>query len=89
MIIKKNANPGSKNSNKELTIRDIRLGSIVKLHLNNKDRGDHGTVNCEVIALFNSHGSEYFKVNGQDFAVANKGLIWTCSVSNIIELVEY
>ena len=86
MIIKKS---DVKKNNGDITIRDLRIGSIVKIHLKNEGRGDCGIVNCEIIALFNSHGSSYFKVGGLDFAVANKGLIWTCYVGDIIEIVNY
>ena len=86
MIIKKS---DVKKNNGDITIRDLRIGSIVKIHLKNNRRGDCGIVNCEIIALFNSHGSSYFDVGGQDFAVANKGLIWTCYVGDIIEIVNY
>ena len=86
MIIKKT---DVKKNNGDITIRDLRIGSIVKIHLINKARGDCGIVNCEIIALFNSHGSAYFDVEGMDFAVANKGLIWTCCVDEIIEIVKY
>ena len=86
MIIKKNV---VKKNKGDITIRDLRIGSIVKIHLKNEGRGDRGIVNCEIIALFNSHGSAYFDVEGMDFAVANKGLIWTCCVDEIIEIVKY
>ena len=86
MIIKKN---DVKKNNGDITIRDLRIGSIVKIHLKNNRRGDCGIVNCEIIALFNSHGSSYFKVGDIDFVVANKGLIWRCCVDDIIEIVKY
>ena len=81
MIIKKN---DVKKNKGDITIRDLRIGSLVKIHLKTEGLGDCGIVNCEIIALFNSHGSSYFDVGGQDFAVANKGLIWTCYVGDII-----
>ena len=48
MIIKKS---DVKKNNDDITIRDLRIGSIVKLHLKNEERGDCGIVNCEIITI--------------------------------------
>lgn len=89
MIIKKNANPGSKNSNKELTIKDLRIGSMVKVHLKNDSMGDQGVKVGEVIALFSSHGCAEYKCGKFDVTIACEGLIWAIICTNIMEIVKF
>ena len=42
------------------TIRDLRIGSIIRIHLCNDSRGDKGYVTTEIVALFNSMGQHIY-----------------------------
>ena len=85
MIIKKN----DINPNKPITIKDLRIGSMVKLHLKNDNRGDLGVKVGEVIALFSSHGCDEYKCGKFDVTIACEGLIWATTCSQIMEIVKF
>lgn len=85
MIIKKN----DIKPNKIITIKDLRIGSMVKLHLKNDNRGDHGVKVGEVIALFSSHGCDEYKCGKFDVTIACEGLIWATTCSQIMEIVKF
>ena len=85
MIIKKN----DINPNKPITIKDLRIGSMVKVHLKNDSRGDQGVKVGEVIALFSSHGCVEYNCGKFDVTIACEGLIWAVTSSNIMEIVKF
>lgn len=73
---------------KNFTIRDIRVGSIVHIHLMNRDRGDKGFVDCEVVAVFNSAGQRLYDVKG-DFSIIYEGKDWLAYCSQINRIISY
>lgn len=79
------------NSNKQenvITIRDIRVGTIINIHLVNENRGDKGFCDCEIIAVFNSAGQQLFNVKG-DFCVIYNGKEWFGYCKQINKIISY
>ncbi len=87
-MIKFNKNNKDDIDKKHFTIRDIRVGTIINIHLMNEDRGDKGFVDCEIIAVFNSAGQRVLNING-DFCVIYKGKEWYGYCSQISKIISY
>lgn len=73
---------------KNFTIRDIRVGTIINIHLRNEDRGDKGFVDCEIIAIFNSAGQRLFNIK-YDFCIIYQGEEWYANCSQISRILSY
>ena len=73
---------------KNFTIRDLRIGTIIRIHLCNDSRGDKGYVTTEVVALFNSMGQDIYNCNN-DFAIVYEGVVWTADCSQIDKIISY
>lgn len=73
---------------KNFTIRDLRIGSIIRIHLCNDSRGDKGYVTTEIVALFNSMGQHIYNSNA-DFAIVYEGIVWTANCSQIDKIIAY
>lgn len=87
-MIKFNKNNNDINNKKHFTIRDIRIGTIINIHLRNNDRGDKGFVDCEIIAVFNSAGQKVFNING-DFCIIHQGNTWFGYCDQISKILSY
>lgn len=83
-----NNNCIQKQKTEDFTIRDIRVGTIICIHLCNDDRGDEGFCNCEIVAVFNSAGQQAFNISG-DFAVVYKNKMWYGYCSQIYKIISY
>lgn len=70
------------------TIRDLRIGSIIRIHLCNDSRGDKGYVTTEIVALFNSMGQHIYNSNA-DFAIVYEGMVWTANCTQIDKIISY
>lgn len=70
------------------TIRDLRIGSIIRIHLCNDSRGDKGYVTTEIVALFNSMGRHIYNSNA-DFAIVYEDLVWTGNCTQIDKIISY
>ena len=73
---------------KDFNIRDLRIGTIIRIHLHNDSRGDKGYVTTEVVALFNSMGQDIYNCNN-DFAMVYEGVVWTADCSQIDKIISY
>lgn len=73
---------------KNFTIRDLRIGTIIRIHLCNKTRGDQGYVTTEIVALFNSMGQHAYNCNA-DLAIVYEGVVWTANCSQIDKIIAY
>ena len=73
---------------KNFTIRDLRIGSIIRIHLCNDSRGDKGYVITEIVALFNSMGQHIYNCNN-DFVIVYEGIVWTADCSQIDKIISY
>ena len=70
------------------TIRDLRIGTIIRIHLHNDSRGDKGYVTTEVVALFNSMGQDIYNCNN-DFAMVYESVVLTADFSQIDKIISY
>lgn len=73
---------------KNFTIRDLRIGTIIRIHLCNDSRGDKGYVTTEIVALFNSMGQHIYNSNA-DFAIVYEGIVWTANCTQIDKIISY
>lgn len=73
---------------KNFTIRDLRIGTIIRIHLCNETRGDQGYVTTEIVALFNSMGQHVYNCN-TDFAIVYECVVWTANCSQIDKIIAY
>lgn len=76
------------NKTKNFTIRDLRIGTIIRIHLCNDARGDKGYVTTEIVALFNSMGQKIYDCNA-DFTVVYDGQMWTGKCEHIDKIISY